>query len=132
MQNQHETNMKVLALYSGPANWERSSVFWHKKKKIYCLCVIQNLMQSIQTRFVKRTIKAIFSVRQTINLHVWRIKCWPKLKYVQGRAGYYWFTPRWAWCLVYFSMWLVYNVDSNWQNSHLVRGGSTFFMLIVH
>lgn len=31
---------------------------------------IQNLMQSIQTTFVKRAIKAIFNVRQTINLHV--------------------------------------------------------------
>lgn len=41
-----------------------------KENKIFCLGAIQNLMQSIQTMFVKRTIKAIFNVQQTINLHV--------------------------------------------------------------
>lgn len=40
------------------------------RKRIFCLGAIQNQIQSIQTTFVKGTIKAIFNVQQTINLHV--------------------------------------------------------------
>lgn len=35
--------------------------------------------------------------------------------------------------VLYFSPWVVYNVDLNWQNGHLVREDSALFiMLIVH
>lgn len=35
--------------------------------------------------------------------------------------------------VLYFSLRLVYNVDANWQNGHLDREVSAFFiMLIVH